>query len=108
MQAPSRKNATELATLISVNVNKNKYFIPGLNWGPLACEASVITTRPTELVVVKRVRAEQIVFSTPGAITGSVRSLVRWQKASQASTVLLAQWSERWSYVPKVAGSSPA
>ena len=27
----------------------NKYSVPGLNWGPLACEASVITTRPTEL-----------------------------------------------------------
>ena len=26
----------------------NKYSVPGLNWGPLACEASVITTRPTE------------------------------------------------------------
>ena len=28
-----------------------KYFVPGLNWGPLACEASVITTRPMKLYV---------------------------------------------------------
>ena len=26
------------------------YLIPGLNWGPLACEASVITTRPLKLI----------------------------------------------------------
>ena len=28
---------------------KKEYIIPGLNWGPLACEASVITTRPMML-----------------------------------------------------------
>ena len=29
---------------------KKKYFSPGLNWGPPACEAGVITTRPLKLI----------------------------------------------------------
>ena len=36
------------AAAMNLGTNAQTYFIPGLNWGPLACEASVITTRPTE------------------------------------------------------------
>ena len=35
------KNDTKITTF--------KYFLPGLNRGPLACKASVITTRPRKL-----------------------------------------------------------
>ena len=30
----------------SISATPGQYFIPGLNWGPLACKASVITARP--------------------------------------------------------------
>ena len=45
--------------------NSKKYFVPGLNWGPLACEASVITTRPTKLFGCDRGLSPRILLRDP-------------------------------------------
>ena len=62
---------------------QQKYFVPGLNWGPLACEASVITTRPTKLLACDRTNLPGTcpqqtlrVIRTPGIEPGTIRCLL--------------------------------
>ena len=46
--ASYRKLPSIISILFATAISLKKYSVPGLNWGPLACKASVITTRPTE------------------------------------------------------------
>ena len=51
---PAQRSAHDPNSSVQMRF-RAKYSVPGLNWGPLACEASVITTRPTEPAAPSRV-----------------------------------------------------